>query len=327
MDLTVARAARNAGDYDKALRHAEYTAALDDPDGGEPWQWLLELAISRRVVDDLMAQLQWQPGSYRGFSHIDLATLGCADANGLWQAFSTMARTGKVPPRAVSAMADELVDSGHSEEATRELLEGVGCSMAGDVRLVLARECQREGRLDAAVQHLEASLKEAPTRSLGWRALVLALLAQGQIDSAMTHAYFATQLRRDDLNLFGDRGEGSLTYCGHRIFFIDGVFYSVPSADRQVNITYRDGRLVELYNPIPRKWRNLYRGLLRRLLPGVVLRGLQRMVFRSAPAEVAFTSSNLFELTTAILRQGAGHDTRLPVPGSSAGIAAPPGRC
>ena len=313
MDLKSARAARGMGRYNEALALCD-AASGDQRDAAAEarCRWLLELTISRRVINDIMGQLALADCPYLGFSHLGVDVLEKANATGMEHAFAALGESSRIAGPLAVAAVEEFSARGHSEVELRQRLNDLGCVTTAEVRFALAQTCSRETRVAAAIDHLKACIRHTPGMQQARRLLVLLLLANGEISAALTEAYFAIQLRRSGVGSPEGR-EGLLRYLGHEIFFVDGVFYAVPpTGDRRVNVTYSSGSFVELYNPIPKKWRRLYRGIVRTLAPGFVLRWLQRVVFRAAPVPVVFRSGDLFELTMAIHRQPS--DEQKPTP-------------
>lgn len=309
MLLKEARAARAAGNHGIAL--AAFDGGLDDADPAatqrERFATLLELTVSRRVVEPLLARLRPAAGVYRGFSHIDPAMLDRTTPAALQAAFDDMAAVDAVDDAALDRLADELSMQARDAAALQAMVDARGLAGRAYARLAVARAWLHEKRPALVAEILTPVVRDTPNLVLGQKYLALALLAVGQVRSAAFHAYFAVQMRR----AYSDPREGVpaeaiLHYCGHQIFFHDGVFYSLSPDDDRVNVSIRDGQFVQLSNPIPPRIRSLYRGIARRLLPGFVLRLLQRIIFRTVPAPVASKSSDLFELTQSIRREAVG---------------------
>jgi len=217
MDLRSARAARDAGDYDQALRLFACVPAFDRKT--EAFECLQELTISRRVVDGLMGELNWERARYRGFAHLDESALRQSNTAGLRKAFMDLRVSGVDTALARASMADELVDRHEAPDEALKDLGDLGLPIAGGVRLAVARAYERAGRSDAALDHLRSAVAEAPLQVAGWTALTTALLASGRVDEAMRYGYVATQLRRSRPDLYAGDEFPVIQYCCYKIFF------------------------------------------------------------------------------------------------------------
>ncbi|HTZ35699.1 MAG TPA: hypothetical protein VMB84_06705 [Stellaceae bacterium] len=226
--LGEARAARNDGTYDRALRLYRCVPPEDRPLAqSEAFNSLLELASCRCVVDDLMRELRWDPTRYHGLAHLDAAVLERVDANGLREALVGF-RAGPAAAEFARALAAaELADTSFSEAELVRRLEQRGIAVAGGVRLAVAHAYARAGELDLAVAELKAVVLEAAAEIAAWCELTEAALAGGGTTDAMAYAPFAVQLRRNRANLSGNCPEVFLRYAGYHIFFGAGMFGAV----------------------------------------------------------------------------------------------------
>jgi hypothetical protein len=272
MDLSAARAARGAGDYHRALRLYRcvpaYQRTLAER---ESYDCLLELTSCRRVIDDLMARLNWQRERYGGFGHLDRALVRHADTAGLCDAFVALRRVGGARALARASMAGELLGQRQPDDAAMDQLGDLGIRVRGGVRWEVAQAQMRVGQSAAALANLRAVVVEAPSQMLGWHALALMLLRRGQRSEAMVPAHFATQMPRNRPNVYADSGEPVLRYRGHAVFFSEGGFSAFRAPRRRA---YRDPEPAESIDPGARPWSTRVRAFCRAV---ATARALQRL--------------------------------------------------
>jgi tetratricopeptide (TPR) repeat protein len=249
MDLREARIARGLGAHDRALRLYRCLPARERTFAqAEMHECVLELTSSRRVIDDLMRELNLPSDSYAGFSHLKAPAPAYASRAGLRKSFVTLSVTGNPGSLAKAAMADEVFDSHRSIDAARAELAELDIPMTRGARLALARAHMRASEWDPAISHLQILTREAPSHVAVWNELTTALLARGRIDRALEYAYLATQIRRNRSDLYAGSDAQVLEYCGYTIYFSSGMF--VAFRQRRSRTKETPGRLSLELRPI-----------------------------------------------------------------------------